>query len=192
MEVGEPSSLAISSALRKKTCWSSTISVQYCPVRSKLVNFPCDVVYNQADSPNHKVEVTLALAAEDLYTYDISQHFEEAISFIEDQTRLGRNVLVHCHAGVSRSAAILAAFLIRNRRCSAEEAITFIRLKRPRAKPNEAFYHQLRNFAEKDQLISTDVSEQTTPTKDTIDTSPKKEEPPLLERISNWFSQATP
>lgn len=39
--------------------------------------------YNPYDTPNHAVEAIKAIPAEDLYTYDISKHFEEAIAFID-------------------------------------------------------------------------------------------------------------
>jgi protein-tyrosine phosphatase len=84
-------------------------------VRLKQVPIICYVVYNPKDTPNYQVDATKVILAQDLYTYDISKHFEEAYQFIDEQVQLGKNVLVHCHAGVSRSAALLAAYLIKSR-----------------------------------------------------------------------------
>lgn len=108
-----------------------------CAVES--CTWKANIVYDPRDSPNHKIDAFQSIRAHDIYSYDISKHFEEAIAFINQHTKLGKNVLVHCHAGVSRSAAILAAFLIRERKCTAEQAVAFIKSKRPRARPNEAF-----------------------------------------------------
>ena len=43
---------------------------------------------------------------------DIAQHFQEACAFIHTGIGLGEGVLVHCRAGVSRSATIVMAYLM--------------------------------------------------------------------------------
>jgi hypothetical protein len=140
----------VTSSVRKsKTFYANTISKLSSPVRLKLVLIMFYVVYNSRDTPNHQVDATKVILAQDLYTYDISKHFEEAFQFIDENIKLGRNVLVHCHAGVSRSAALLAAYLIKSRQWTAEQAVSLIRSKRPRAKPNDAFFQQLKEFGNK-------------------------------------------
>jgi protein tyrosine/serine phosphatase len=42
-----------------------------------------------------------------------------------------QHVLIHCHAGMQRSAAVLACYLIRFYKMTPEEAIRFIKHKRP-------------------------------------------------------------
>jgi protein tyrosine/serine phosphatase len=55
----------------------------------------------------------------------------------ETQTKLvreykaGRTILVHCHAGMQRSAAVVAMFLITMTGMTADEAIAFVKSKRP-------------------------------------------------------------
>lgn len=51
-------------------------------------------------------------------------------------------VVVHCYQGVSRSATIVAAFLMLKRGMSAEEALKTLRKKRE-IFPNEGFLNQL-------------------------------------------------
>ncbi len=92
------------------------------------------------------MEATKTLQAMDTFTYDMSQHFDETFKFIDSQRLQGRNVLVHCHAGVSRSATIIVAYLIKKEPTNLTKALASLRSKRPRAKPNEAFMQQLRKF----------------------------------------------
>ena len=44
--------------------------------------------------------------------------------------KAGRNILVHCHAGMQRSAAVVAMFMITMFGMSAEEAMKFVKSKR--------------------------------------------------------------
>lgn len=52
-------------------------------------------------------------------------------------------VLVHCHAGISRSVAIVLAYLMHMRKISVQDALNLIRSRRPIADPNSGFMHQL-------------------------------------------------
>ena len=54
-----------------------------------------------------------------------------------------KNVLVQCHAGVSRSATIICAYLIKHKDKIPEQAIHMIKSKRQRAKPNQGFWKQI-------------------------------------------------
>lgn len=53
-----------------------------------------------------------------------------AVSAIDSLLSRGHRVLVHCSAGKDRTGMVLAAYLIAKRGLSAEEAISFVRLKR--------------------------------------------------------------
>lgn len=55
-------------------------------------------------------------------------------------------MLVHCHAGVSRSATIVVAYLMTYRKWSPSQGLEFVRGKRERAKPNANFWQQLHEF----------------------------------------------
>lgn len=76
----------------------------------------------------------------------MSQHFEECIKFIEENLALGRNVLVHCHAGVSRSATIVIAYLMAKYNMFANEATDFLKSKRECIQPNDRFLQNLKDF----------------------------------------------
>ena len=54
----------------------------------------------------------LVLQAEDQPLFDLSQFFDQSFTFIEEGRKHG-NVLVHCMAGISRSATLVALYLMR-------------------------------------------------------------------------------
>ncbi|EEB98758.1 hypothetical protein MPER_01682, partial [Moniliophthora perniciosa FA553] len=58
----------------------------------------------------------------------------------------GESVLIHCQQGISRSTAILIAYLIRYQNQSYDSALAMIKKKRACAKPNEGFEGALRNW----------------------------------------------
>ncbi|TCD68759.1 hypothetical protein EIP91_009905 [Steccherinum ochraceum] len=77
---------------------------------------------------------------------DVLKHFATAIAFIEKELDKGRGVLVHCFAGVSRSATIVAAYLMHSRGLDPTAALNLIRERRPHVDPNEGFMKQLDIF----------------------------------------------
>lgn len=79
---------------------------------------------------------------EDSYNQDISQHFVEAIKFIENSDK----IYVHCFAGISRSAAIVIAYLMWKEKLSAFECKMRVQKKRKSINPNYKFMEQLEKF----------------------------------------------
>ncbi|OWT39927.1 dual specificity phosphatase 12 [Cryptococcus neoformans Bt1] len=63
-------------------------------------------------------------------------------------------VLVHCQAGMSRSASIVAAYLMSQYDLDPMEAMTMIREKRPVVEPSATFWHQLGLFYNTDGKVS--------------------------------------
>lgn len=89
------------------------------------------------------------IPAEDAPSYDMSQHFDAAVTFIDTALRGGGNVLVHCGAGISRAPTITAAYLINITGLSANAAVQLLRQRRPCASPNMGFLTQLRDYSRK-------------------------------------------
>ena len=58
----------------------------------------------------------------------------------------GGAVLVHCYAGVSRSATCVIAYLMQERDLNFEEAFSFASKQRPVIFPNMGFQQQLKQF----------------------------------------------
>ena len=73
---------------------------------------------------------------------NIIQYFGECLNFIKGNEK----ILVHCMAGVSRSATIVIAYLMWNQKLKFEEALKKVKEKRPIVDPNEGFVKQLEIF----------------------------------------------
>lgn len=76
----------------------------------------------------------------------ISRHFEEAIKFTDQALKVGGRVLFHCKHGQSRSATVLAAWLIARCGHTVESALEHLKHCRPRVGPNQGFVQQLEEF----------------------------------------------
>jgi rhodanese-related sulfurtransferase len=70
---------------------------------------------------------------------DIGAVFEKAYGVLDDSQRSGTKTLVHCLQGISRSATIVVAFLMRSRRWTAATALAFVRDARQQVRPNRGF-----------------------------------------------------
>lgn len=67
-------------------------------------------------------------------------------------------ILVHCHAGISRSVAIVMAYLMHIRKIDVQNALDLIRSRRSIADPNPGFLYQLELYQSAD--FSVDVRNQ--------------------------------
>ncbi|KAF8626570.1 hypothetical protein AX15_004802 [Amanita polypyramis BW_CC] len=77
---------------------------------------------------------------------DLKPHLEAVCSHIDEVLRGGKSVLVHCQQGISRSAAVVIAYLIRSRGMSYHNAYEFIKRKRACIKPNPGFVRALQDW----------------------------------------------
>ncbi len=72
----------------------------------------------------------LHVPTEDLSAPDIEQ-IDHAIDFIHKQIQNNEPVMVHCAAGIGRTGAILACYLVKYHKLSAKDAIDQVRKERP-------------------------------------------------------------
>ncbi|XP_058507558.1 dual specificity protein phosphatase 13A family protein [Solea solea] len=80
--------------------------------------------------------------ANDLPTFDISPFFNPAAEFIHQALTSGGKVLVHCAVGVSRSAALVLAYLMINHHLTLLTSVRCVQQKRW-IFPNRGFLRQL-------------------------------------------------
>lgn len=111
----------------------------------------------EAGHEGYEVEdglVLLEQAAADHFKYPLlDNHLRIVEDFIEQRTGDGGRVLVHCYAGMNRSAAICAAFLIRKLRMPISDAVRLIVERRGKVLTNEAFILQLVILARNENLL---------------------------------------
>jgi len=82
----------------------------------------------------------------DCASENIQEHFHKTSAFIHEAVSSGGRVLIHCLQGVSRSATIAAAFVIKELSTTPQEAVKFIKQRRPSIKPNSGFMNQLESY----------------------------------------------
>jgi dual specificity phosphatase 12 len=80
--------------------------------------------------------------------FNIEPFFPETFDIIEENLKK-TNVLVHCGGGISRSATIVMAYLMRSQRWPFEKTLKYVRSKRPMIMPNWGFEKQLMKYQKK-------------------------------------------
>ncbi len=91
---------------------------EYYPFGWNYIGFECD------DAPNYDI---------------LGKHLSEFCEFMDVCVGEKKNVLVHCAAGINRSATLLIAYLVERRGMSLIDAISLCFQKRPIILTNEAF-----------------------------------------------------
>ena len=94
--------------------------------------------------PNKFVYLKLNLL--DTENQNIKQYFNEAGEFINKALNEKGKVLVHCHAGISRSSTICLAYIIKYKKIGFDKALKMVREKRSKISPNLGFEKQLREY----------------------------------------------
>ncbi|KAF9075819.1 protein-tyrosine phosphatase-like protein [Rhodocollybia butyracea] len=99
------------------------------------------------DTDGNGIKVTsFKISILDTTSADLKPHLEEACNSIDRALRSGRSVLVHCQQGISRSAAVVIAYLIRNHGMSYDAAYALVKRQRACIKPNAGFVGALREW----------------------------------------------
>ncbi|KAK5815924.1 protein-tyrosine phosphatase-like protein [Linnemannia elongata] len=84
----------------------------------------------------------------DMDETNLIKHFTDTYTFIHDALESGRKVLVHCQAGASRSVTVVCAYLMKEKKMSAVDALKHVQALRQVAEPNDGFMTQLLLYAE--------------------------------------------
>ena len=94
---------------------------------------------------NHYPENTFIHKTIDItddYNSNIIRYFKDCLLFIDGYDK----VFVHCAAGMSRSPTVVIAYLMWKQKLSLNNAIKFVKNKRPEIQPNSGFVEQLKKF----------------------------------------------
>jgi len=85
----------------------------------------------------------------DSETQEIDAYFARCFAFIEKARTNKSSILIHCMMGISRSASITIAYLMKYNHLTLKKAFLLVKEKRPAISPNAGFMRQLYDFEEK-------------------------------------------
>ncbi|KAM7180917.1 dual specificity protein phosphatase 12 isoform 2-T2 [Macrochelys suwanniensis] len=89
---------------------------------------------------------TLHIPARDEPGTDLLSHLDSCAAFLSAARAGGGAALVRCHAGVSRSVALVTAYLMKTNNLTFEQAYATIKAVKSDAKMNEGFEWQLKLY----------------------------------------------
>jgi predicted protein tyrosine phosphatase len=98
----------------------------------------------------------LHIKIKDIPSENIKKHFNAAFQFIKNN-----KTVVHCAAGISRSATLVASYLMRKEGLGVKEALKKVKQARRCINPNPGFVQQLIDF---EQELKRQPSEEEQPT----------------------------
>ena len=124
---------AISSSCNREALHEYKIEVIITAFLGSTAAFPYDFKYERAK-------------LRDVEDEDILGDIEYLLPIIHKNLMEGKGVMCNCQKGRSRSASIVAAYLIRYKGMTTDEALQFIKSKRTQVNPNKGYIEQLREF----------------------------------------------
>lgn len=84
----------------------------------------------------------------DMPREDLLTHFEDSYEFIDHALQLNDKILIHCYFGVSRSATLVIAYLMKKYKRSFSDTFEEVKGKRRFVEPNAGFLAQLKLYEE--------------------------------------------
>ncbi|KAK4324951.1 hypothetical protein Pmani_004440 [Petrolisthes manimaculis] len=85
----------------------------------------------------------MRIPVNDNFSEKLLPYFSEAFNFIDKVRESGGCVLVHCLAGISRSATVAIAYVMKHLSLPFDEAYMYVKTRRPTISPNINFVGQL-------------------------------------------------
>lgn len=82
----------------------------------------------------------------DLPETELASYLPQCFEFIDQARKQDGVVLLHCNAGVSRSASVAVAYLMAKEKIPFEDAFDRVKSARPSTRPNAGFLSQLKEY----------------------------------------------
>eukprot|EP00731_Ephydatia_muelleri_P023353 Em0015g936a len=82
----------------------------------------------------------------DLPDSELMKHWDKTYQFIKTAKEKGSRILVHCKMGISRSAATVVAYKMKEYQLTLDDALAYVKSKRSCINPNDGFIQQLRAY----------------------------------------------
>lgn len=110
-----------------------------------VFNATKDIPFSTTIKKQYRIPVDDNLQPEEIRNMTLWS--QEAVYKVMQEHNKGQTLLIHCHAGMQRSAAIMAMYLIATRGYSAQQAITYVQGIRPIAfRPQANFRDSISEF----------------------------------------------
>ena len=93
--------------------------------------------YHESEFTYHRIPII------DAPNVDIKQYFDETYKIIDETLSGDKKILIHCQAGISRSATIVIAYIMKKNKMKMNDAYKLVHDKRPCIGPNLGFCGQL-------------------------------------------------
>jgi rhodanese-related sulfurtransferase len=126
---------------------SASMNEEFLKKNSITVVFNCtkDLPFHSSIKRRYRVPVDDNLQSDEIRNLELWSY--EIVYKIKKEHNKGRNILVHCYAGMQRSAASVAMYLIATNRMNADQAISYLKEKRPIVFfPASNFYDAITGF----------------------------------------------
>ncbi len=98
---------------------------------------------------NDPTVTTYKVTIDDTPQAKLGNHFDRLVDKIHENSKHGRKTLVHCVAGVSRSASICIAYLMKYKGLTLIKAYSHVKSRRSVIRPNAGFFQQLIEYEKK-------------------------------------------
>lgn len=85
----------------------------------------------------------LHISVGDVPSASLLEHFSKSSNYIHQALKNDERIIVHCEMGISRSAALVAAYLIKHENMDVKQALRTVYSARPKAHVNPWFVKNL-------------------------------------------------
>lgn len=92
---------------------------------------------------------TIRVLVNDVPTARLSGYFDKVADKVDKVRKDGGRVLIHCVAGVSRSATLCIVYLMKHHRMTLREAYNHVKSRRAVIHPNVGFFKQMLDYEKK-------------------------------------------